>query len=459
MQRYVLSAAALLAATNAVLGGGTGNGPDVIVSTIGSTLSETGVIGGIGGYAMTTVSCNLGEADAIWIDSGAQDTEHPVIGQNMFRLMNGRFEQIGQAWLKHGFCALDAPSCGAPYEPNGSCDWLGTHATDTYDAFLNAEQTGMGPKSEVNPWTGDFPYPYIKAWAQSGNAIFKRLQIAQADLDPTLNGGALYFGESQYICTDEVEMNRYNNCSYRRVVVAGASGSQWNLEFTGGMFVQQPAIMAWQAADPTVVMSTIDVVNDGRFILASKARDFGTGVWEYEYALYNMNVHRAAGSFSVPVDPGVTISDFGFHDVPYHSTESFAGTDWGASYSAGNLKWQTELFILNPNANAVRWGTLYNFRFRANTAPMTGNVTIGLFKPGQVGDPNTVAGSALVPSLPPPPCAADLDGDGDTDSADLNIVLIDFGCIGGSCVGDVDGDNDTDSTDLNVLLTEFGCTP
>ncbi len=55
-------------------------------------------------------------------------------------------------------------------------------------------------------------------------------------------------------------------------------------------------------------------------------------------------------------------------------------------------------------------------------------------------------------------CVGDLDGDGDTDSGDLNILLGDFGCTSG-CVGDLDGDDDTDSGDLNVLLGDFGCTP
>jgi hypothetical protein len=54
------------------------------------------------------------------------------------------------------------------------------------------------------------------------------------------------------------------------------------------------------------------------------------------------------------------------------------------------------------------------------------------------------------------PCPTDLDGSGTTDSADLNIVLSGFGCVGGGCTGDVDGDGDTDSADLNELLAAFG---
>jgi len=59
---------------------------------------------------------------------------------------------------------------------------------------------------------------------------------------------------------------------------------------------------------------------------------------------------------------------------------------------------------------------------------------------------------------PPPSLPADLDGDCDVDSTDLNLLLSDFGCAGAGCTGDIDGDGDADSTDLNVLLASFGQT-
>jgi hypothetical protein len=56
-------------------------------------------------------------------------------------------------------------------------------------------------------------------------------------------------------------------------------------------------------------------------------------------------------------------------------------------------------------------------------------------------------------------CAGDLDGDGDTDHADLGIFLADWGCndpVNG-CAGDLDGDDDTDHADLGILLADWGC--
>ncbi len=55
-------------------------------------------------------------------------------------------------------------------------------------------------------------------------------------------------------------------------------------------------------------------------------------------------------------------------------------------------------------------------------------------------------------------CFGDLDGDNDTDQADLGILLADWGCSGGDCPGDLDGDGDTDQSDLGVLLADWECT-
>ena len=53
-------------------------GPDVIVSTIGSGLSKDGTVGTITAYSYTTVSCNIGDADAIWLSTVNQDRKSVV---------------------------------------------------------------------------------------------------------------------------------------------------------------------------------------------------------------------------------------------------------------------------------------------------------------------------------------------------------------------------------------------
>ncbi|MDY7107899.1 MAG: hypothetical protein SYC29_04605 [Planctomycetota bacterium] len=50
---------------------------------------------------------------------------------------------------------------------------------------------------------------------------------------------------------------------------------------------------------------------------------------------------------------------------------------------------------------------------------------------------------------------ADINGDGVVNTADLLLLLADWGCTG-TCEGDVDGDGDTDTNDLLLLLADWG---
>jgi len=58
-------------------------------------------------------------------------------------------------------------------------------------------------------------------------------------------------------------------------------------------------------------------------------------------------------------------------------------------------------------------------------------------------------------------CAADLDGDWDTDLADLALLLSAYGTAAGNpdhnWSADFDNDGDVDLTDLALLLADYGC--
>ena len=392
-----------------------GKSPDVIVGELTSP-TRFGNVGGITAYGIGTTSCNLGSC---WLNWFGDTPAHPVIGQNMFRLMNGRFEQIGQAWLKHGFSADQGMACSTSCNRAPDGTHLGVNCSDPYTSSLNGSQTRMGPKDDVNPYTGDFPYPDPRE-DTTGDAIFKRLQVHDDDLNPALNMGAVYFVEGQYVTHDDATAgNGSNNASYRVALIGPPPN--YNMTVTGATQRQKAGVQAWKTTDPTVTEVFINGP-EGVFILSAKATSLGSGVYHYEYALQNLTNQRAGQSFAVAIPPGTTVTNIGFHDVDYHSGSPYDGTDWTATVSSTQIRWATQTYDVNPNANALRWGTLYNFRFDANVAPGTGNIRVGLFRPGT---PSSVTATTVVPTVcvgaPNGSACSDLDGCTQTDTCQAGV--------------------------------------
>lgn len=419
--------------------------PDVIVSGVGASTTDLlyyGTTGGISSYAMGSVSCNIATNSshvAIWIDgAGTFGNQHPVIGGQVYRLANNRFQQIGISWLKHGFCAADASNClslanpgtTVPLSPNGSCDWLGTGSTDTYSASLNGSQTSAGPRSEVNPWTGQFPYPYVLGSTGTFNCLGKRLQLKKTDLDPATWPTAQYFGEVVYICTDEWEPQRLNNYSYRllsrgalRTTATGGAPTctteqGYGLSFSGATIAKKAAIEAWKAADPQVKLVYTMTPNDGQIAVASRAISEPDGSWRYEYAVMNLNCHRAVGSFTVPKAVTQPLLSTSFSAPEYHSGEIYSNRAWEAVETDMGVTFATEPYDANTTASAIRWSTLYNFTIVTNRAPTTGSVTLGLFGRAIVpGDPDAVSVPGL--DVPSQVCIADFNGVGGVTGQDV----------------------------------------
>ncbi len=156
--------------------------------------------------------------------------------------------------------------------------------------------------------------------------------------------------------------------------------------------------------DAQVEIVNVDVPDDGRFILGYRVTDNGDGTWHYEYAMHYLCADRSARTFSVPLPSGVAVTNVGFRDVDYHSGEVYALTDWIDAQAGGAITWSTETEAQNANANALRWGTMYDFRFDADTPPEPASVTIDLFK---AGIPASVSATSVGPLATGIPAAAD----------------------------------------------------
>jgi len=384
------------------------HGPDVIVGDLEDVNQlDAQAVNGQVGLAIGTDSCNNGDQPIDWF--ALPSTDHPVVPQNLYRMSGGadnqeRFEQIGQSWMKHTFEALEESVCGTCN--TGGCE-TGTHlcpgCSDPYVSFLNGDQNSIGSRAWINPFTGNFPSTANDHTGHNHDAVSHRILVNTSDLIPGSNPGATYFGEAAYIAPFEYtwcqghpgQCNMFNNFSYRPFSVVGGP-TVFTFNPTGSTVRMQPAIQAWAATGATVTQVEPDPSNDGIWFMGYKVTNPSAGVWHYEYALFNMNLDRAIQSFSVPLGTGVNVSNIDFHAPPQHpgwaqdgtfNNQGFSSTPWAVDQETSSVTWSSETLAQNQNANAIRWGTSYNFRFDANQPPQTANATVGFFK---TGSPMTV---------------------------------------------------------------------
>jgi hypothetical protein len=368
-------------------------------------LRQFGSLNGIVGLATSTTSWNVGTKDLKWFREPQE--EHPFIAQNLYRLKDDRFEQIGQSWLKHGFTALRSEQCNTDctLEPGHESPfgaWLGVGCTDTYSSSLNANQAYLGPRFEVNPWTGawDYETSMFENGGPSNTPIRRRLQVIESDLDPDQNPGALYYLEGYYATIDDVDV--MNSASWKEVQPVGEPGGTWTFTMSDRGVPPEIgfAIDAWTGARQTMLAQEVPPVEfqspDGRCLLAVKTKDLGGGWYEYEYALYNVDMDRQVGSFTLPLTPGTNIRNEGtrqprHHDEPFNEIDgvSIDNSPWTAEVGEGFITWST-------TTNPLRWGTLGNYRFEADAPPADVQVTLGMFKSG---DPGGVSGVTTGPRL------------------------------------------------------------
>ncbi len=428
------SAPAFAESAVSVSGGGLSVGPDVTVINLSGVGNYTdngaasscppGYTGTCRGYSIGTDSCNIGSVPVDWCDqtSGCRTTtgdyhplratssDHSVIAQNLYRLKDGRFEQIGLSFLKHGFVSVNSGDSQCQWNdngvPNSSCvsppfggNQLGLGCTDFYGSGLNGSRP-MGRRSEVQVAGAD--HPPTEGGGETDDAYDQRIVVAEEDLDPTLNAGALYWVEGHYVVRDDARAgNGLNNASYRQVNVGPKP--DLDLTMTGPTIRELPAIFAWQVEDPGVEIvqvdrltsfigepadppatgqthpdySVIERFHAARRVTTALAEGFQ---YHYEYAIYNMNSDTSADGFRVDFGGTANIGNAGFRDVDHHSGEPFDTSDWTVDVDGPNGVVTWSAVDMGENTNALRWGTAFTFWFDSDSPPTNLVQTLDLFK-------------------------------------------------------------------------------
>jgi hypothetical protein len=467
-------------------------GPDVTIGNL-SDVYYWGASGSTKAFSVGTDSWNIGDRQADWFDYATTlvingqnvpkgSNEHPVIGQQMYRLKDGKFEQIGISWLKHGFTSLNSnsfsngmavpsfasrgrvlptvyPDTTPSQNPNPSSgDWLGVNASDLYSASLNGTQSA-GPRWDVNPLTGQYTHPFTALVAPAAGTIGRRLQVPIADLGDT---SARYFVDAVYITSDDMPWgNGRNNYASRELnanttnaVSVGSSA----VTFAGGTARRMTALELWPEIDRSVRLANVDVfeqtvqVRDyttnpftlrskdlfGRFQVASKVTDVGGGQWSYEYAVMNLQSHRSSDGFSVRLPANAGVTGTGFRSAPYHSSERIDNTPWMISAADGRVGFNvnmsfppTETFSgigeVTMAPNALRWGALHNYRFVTTVPPVVGTAKLDLWRspasPSSGFQGSVVAVNGI---WVPQACLADIAGPGPISTPDGELTADDI---------------------------------
>jgi hypothetical protein len=350
-------------------------GPDVIVGFVDDG-REDSRIGSKIGLTASTNSCNLGDAPLNW--HALPDNRHPAITLNLYRLVDGRIEQLAKSWVKHGFFATNQNACANIPEMAGRTCAPGTGGTqlrpgcsDYYSEDLNADPSLLGPRSKItNSATGAFN----GADAQNltgypGSQPAERiLLVDEADL---IQPGARYFVEGHYITADDaLAGNARNNVTYREVKPLLRTGA-YVLRNESDNVRTQPAILAWR--DSGAQLAEIEANEGGGktfLIVGSKASPAPGGKFRYDYVVYNMNSDFGVQSFSVPA-AGIGAASVGFK-APSSNGEIWSNEAWQAKTDGG-------------------W-------FVGDGPPGKGTATLSRFKPVTAGTAQTATTAVIAPA-------------------------------------------------------------
>lgn len=366
------------------------------LNSISQVGHEGTFLSGAAALSMSTTSCNVGDVDVPWHAAMAED--HPAIAMSLYRHTQAggidRFEQIGVSDMKHGFFALSNSQCTPCQHPSDG-SFLGVGCSDTYGVSNNADRTWLAPRGEWDPFAGTWTC-YASHFAggepdcvrrHSGSAhsssLTHRLVVNDVDLD---NANSTYYYEGYYVV--RADDNKINNSGSRECTMS-AGGSSWNFSTpaSGNPLMEGPAPLRWGD-----VQTWQTVTQDGQVLLCAKATPLGIGgAYRYEYALYNYDSDREIRRFEVPLGDASEITNIGFHDADLDDSD-----DWQGVIDGNNLVWEVDPYDVDPNAHALGFGMLFNFRFDADVPSQDGPVVLEPWKPidgpgGQTTDPMAVA--------------------------------------------------------------------
>ncbi len=366
-----------------------GHEVDVVLTNIGSVVGQgfepsTGKLK----IAPSATLRNFGEADVPWFrqfvpaDASFYPFEprdqHPYLVWNLYRIMNGRIEQLAASGAKHAFYTINN-SCElncdghVPLAYRGHVLWPG--CLDVYAAGTNDLGLYQAPRAEVSPSTGHWDscgsyFDPACTGDQTGNAgdWEHRLLVDPQELNHG-DEGAEYFVDAWYVVQFDVDI--WNTMGFRQV--NPSPGGHGGYTFGPGPFQQGSPISHWVSEDSRDPMSVHRVITvpsltpdepypnnmpQGHLRVLGRAEEVDDGLWRYRYAVMNFDFDRGIESFTIALPAEAELIDVWMGGPP-----DVLANPWTASRSGNQIEFQGQAGEILP------WFTLYNFEVLTDAAP------------------------------------------------------------------------------------------
>jgi len=356
--------------------------PEYLVDVRMETLSNVAYQGRQGGtdrikVAPSATLKNVAYGDAVWVPKFSSISEytfeprdqHPFLVWNMYRINDGRIEQLGASGVKHAFLTLNF-NCTINCQ-NGRILWPGCE--DVYSSGTNDSNSNQGPREDILAGDGLFfssPSFFdpggVGSQTNNSGSFENRLMINEADLGVV---GADYFLDAWYVVMHDIDI--WNSMGYHSINPSPA-GSGWTFGPLGPFVLDTPLTewIPFPATDPneshvSVVVDgpTPEAVYpanqpDGHFRILARAEDQGDGTWLYRYAVMNFDFHQGFSEFEIPLPAGAVVSST-FMGGPYDVLTA----PWNVTIDDAAVRFTA------PTGEKLPWFSLYNFEITVDQAP------------------------------------------------------------------------------------------
>ncbi|MCH8476481.1 MAG: PQQ-dependent sugar dehydrogenase [Wenzhouxiangella sp.] len=303
--------------------------------------------------------------------------QHPYLGWSMYRLSDGRIEQLGVSGAKHAFLTLHwtcSINCG-----NMNVLWPGCE--DVYWAGTNDSNFNQGPRSDIQASEGLFESTCsffdpncTGSQTQNSTSFQNRLMVDPGQLQ---TAGADYFLDSWYVVQYDVDI--WNSMGYRRINPNPVSNG-WSFgplgTFTQGRVLDQwvnPANPGPNADPVSIVVPSATPslrypfnMPQGHINVAMRVSETGNG-YRYRYAVQNYDFDRGVEAFRVPFP-----DDAELFSAQFVGVDSEPGDDWTVTVADGYLNFEA------PANNPLSWFKLFTLEFETDRPPAATEITLDL---------------------------------------------------------------------------------